>query len=85
MKSASDCARASVEVFVAAPGGEVGVDVVEVHGDVAHSVGEIPATECAGVVSGFGDARHVEELAGEIVDGAEHNEGEFGGVGADGF
>ncbi len=69
-----DRSRTGVEVLVRAPGGEVDAPLVQRQRHVAGGVGEIPTDEGAGGLSGSGDRRDVEQLAGEVVDAAEQHE-----------
>ena len=56
-------AGAAVEIFVGAADGEVCVAVVEVDGDGADGMTEIPKDERAFGVGEFGDALHIVQIA----------------------
>ncbi len=67
-------AGTAVEVFVGAADGEVCVTVVEVDGDGADRVAEIPEDERAFNMGEFGDAAHVVDVAafeGNVGEGDE--------------
>lgn len=70
-------AWSAVEEFVAAADGEVCAGFVEVDGDCACGMGEVPDHECALVVGGLGDVFHVVAGAGAVVDVGEGDCGEL--------
>ena len=76
----TDRARPAVQVLVRAPGGEVDVPVVERELDVAGGVGQVPADEGAGRVTGIGQPLDLLELARREVDAGQEDEGEVLGV-----
>ena len=75
-EEAGDSPRSRVEVLVGAPGGEVDAPVVEPQGHVADGVGQVEAHGRARSVRGPGDAPHVEQLPGVVVDAADHHQGD---------
>ena len=71
-KTPGHAAWSAIEIFVAAPAGEIDVPVMERQGNVAGGMSEIPANHTAFGVPSFGDAFDLIELAGVVVDGADH-------------
>mmetsp|Transcript_8646 Transcript_8646/g.19745 ORF Transcript_8646/g.19745 Transcript_8646/m.19745 type:complete len:437 (+) Transcript_8646:319-1629(+) len=74
-KGAGDVPGPGVQVLVCAPACKVAAPVVQPQGRVADRVGQVEADDAA---LGFGclrDAAHLEELAGVVLDAAEHHQG----------
>ena len=67
-ETSADRARAGVQVFVAAPDGEVRIVVVQGERHVAYGVGEVEADDTAGAPSGACNSRQIEGLAGAELD-----------------
>jgi hypothetical protein len=69
------CARPTVQVFVAAADGEIGIGTVQVHRHGAGAVGQVPHRQCARSMRGGGHGGHVVHGAGAVVHVGEHQHG----------
>src|SRR4051794_35750772 len=74
----------TVEVLVRAPRGEVDLSVVELEGDVAGRMGQVPPDDGTGSAAGRGQPRDVVRLSGRKVHASEEHEGELVGMVSDG-
>ena len=72
-----DRAWTAVQVFVAAPSGEIDVPIVQMHVQVACGVRQVEAGDRPDTMRGLGDDVHLEGLAREEVHAAEVNERQF--------
>ena len=73
-------AGATVEVLVRAPRGDIDAPVVEREFDVARGVGEVPADDRPGRVTGCGQPFDLEGLPRREVDAGEEDQRELTGV-----
>ncbi len=71
---AGDGARARVQVFVAAPHGEIAAAVVQLQREVAGRVREVEADDAALLVGRLGDFLEIERLARAVLHAGQHHE-----------
>ncbi len=82
-EAAADGTGPCIEVFVAAPHGEVGIPIVQLQGRVADGMGEIHADPGADTAR-RGDQRfHVERLSGEILHARQQHQTQAGSLAFD--
>src|SRR5215468_5750160 len=70
----ADSARARVQIFVAAPAGEVNVPFVKFQGSIACCMCQIETGNYTNFVSCFCNTWYVEHLAGVIIHSTEHHQ-----------
>lgn len=82
-EKASHRAGPGIAVLVRTPGSEVNVPVMQLDGDIAVRMSEIPPDQDPAGMRMLGNLLHIEELAGIILDTGEENKSSVIGVAID--